>query len=68
MRGMDMQELANHLPHYVKIKQYLRQLISASEPHTQMPSELELARQFGVSRGTAKQAIMDLVYEGLLYR
>ena len=68
MRGMDMQELANHLPYYVKIKQYLRQLISASEPHTQMPSELELARQFGVSRGTAKQAIMDLVYEGLLYR
>lgn len=58
----------NHLPHYVKIKQYLRQLIDEAQPHSQMPSELELARQFDVSRGTAKQAIMDLVYEGLLYR
>ena len=57
-----------HLPHYVKIKQYLRRLIASTHPHAQMPSELELAKQFGVSRGTAKQAIMDLVYEGLLYR
>lgn len=63
MQGQD-----NHLPHYVKIKQYLRQLIADAEPHAQMPSELELAKQFDVSRGTAKQAIMDLVYEGLLYR
>lgn len=63
-----MEQLDNHLPHYVKIKQYLRQLIEHSSPHTKMPSEPELAKQFGVSRGTAKQAIMDLVYEGLLYR
>lgn len=63
-----MEQLDHHLPHYVKIKQYLRQLIESSQPHTQMPSELELAKQFHVSRGTAKQAIMDLVYEGLLYR
>lgn len=63
-----MKELDNHLPQYVKIKQYLRQLVADAEPHSQMPSELELARQFQVSRGTAKQAIMDLVYEGLLYR
>lgn len=63
MQGQD-----NYLPHYVKIKQHLRHLITEAQPHAQMPSELELARQFEVSRGTAKQAIMDLVYEGLLYR
>lgn len=63
-----MQERDNHLPQYVKIKQYLRQIIASSQPHTQLPSELELAKLFDVSRGTAKQAIMDLVYEGLLYR
>ena len=63
-----MEQFYNHLPHYVKIKHYLRQLIVNAQPHTQMPSELELAKQFNVSRGTAKQAIMDLVYEGLLYR
>jgi GntR family transcriptional regulator len=33
-----------------------------------MPSELQLAKQFNVSRGTVKQAVMDLVYEGVLYR
>lgn len=63
-----MESQDNHLPHYVKIKHYLRQLIAEAQPHTHMPSEPELARQFHVSRGTAKQAIMDLVYEGLLYR
>ena len=68
LRGNTMEELNNHLPHYVKIKHYLRQLIANAQPHTKIPSELELAKQFQVSRGTAKQAIMDLVYEGLLYR
>ncbi len=63
-----MQKYDDHLPHYIRIKYYLRQLITNAQPHTQMPSELELAKQFNVSRGTAKQAIMDLVYEGLLYR
>lgn len=68
MEGNNMELQDNHLPHYVKIKHYLRQLIKDAPPHTQMPSELELAKHFNVSRGTAKQAIMDLVYEGLLYR
>lgn len=63
-----MEQLDSHLPHYVKIKQYLRQLIADAQPHTKIPSEPELAKQFQVSRGTAKQAVMDLVYEGLLYR
>lgn len=58
----------SHMPYYVQIKCYLRQLINHSVPHTLMPSEKELALKFGVSRGTAKQAIMDLVYEGVLYR
>lgn len=58
----------SHMPYYVQIKYYLRQLIQNSAPNTLMPSEKELASKFGVSRGTAKQAIMDLVYEGILYR
>lgn len=63
-----MQEHNDHLPQYIRIKYYLRQLIAELPPHTRIPSELELAKQFDVSRGTAKQGIMDLVYEGLLYR
>ncbi len=63
-----MQEQDNYLPYYVKIKQYLRQFIASAQPGEKVPSEFELAKRFDVSRGTAKQAIMDLVYEGLLYR
>lgn len=59
---------SSHMPYYVQIKCYLRQVIKESEPNTLVPSEKELADKFGVSRGTAKQAIMDLVYEGVLYR
>lgn len=65
---MVMNEYNDYLPYYVKIKHYLRQIIAEAPEHTQIPSEIELAKQFHVSRGTAKQAIMDLVYEGLLYR
>lgn len=58
----------SHMPYYVQIKYYLRQLIRELGPNALIPSENELADKFGVSRGTAKQAIMDLVYEGVLYR
>ncbi|RBP67800.1 GntR family transcriptional regulator [Brevibacterium sanguinis] len=34
----------------------------------QLPPELELAKQFGVSRGTARQAVSRLVLEGLVER
>lgn len=33
-----------------------------------IPGELELAGEFNVSRGTVKQAILELVNEGVLYR
>lgn len=56
------------IPQYVQIKSYLRSIIDRSEVDTMIPSENELAKTFSVSRGTAKQAIMDLVYEGILYR
>ena len=56
------------VPHYVQIKAYLRTLASEKKAHESMPSEAELSARFSVSRGTAKQAIMELVNEGLLYR
>lgn len=58
----------SHMPYYVQIKCFLRQVIKDIGPDALIPSEKELADKFGVSRGTAKQAIMDLVYEGVLYR
>lgn len=56
------------VPYYVQIKSYLRKVASERKPHESMPSEAQLSDMFKVSRGTVKQAIMDLVYEGVLYR
>ena len=36
--------------------------------HTKLPSELSLATQFGVSRGTVTKALDSLVVRGLVYR
>ncbi|GHT91420.1 HTH-type transcriptional repressor DasR [Spirochaetia bacterium] len=57
-----------YVPHYVHIKDYLLTIIRESEPNSLVPGETSLAERFKVSRGTAKQAILDLVGEGLLYR
>lgn len=57
-----------HIPYYVQIKEYLKKLASERKPHESMPSESKLSEMFNVSRGTVKQAVMDLVFEGILYR
>jgi len=33
-----------------------------------IPSEIELARRYGVSQGTVRKAILDLTYQGIFYR
>lgn len=37
-------------------------------PHARVPSEMELMKRYGVSRGTVKQAIEHLEQQGLVYR
>jgi GntR family transcriptional regulator len=58
------------VPLYVKIREALRTEIITGELKRgqKIPSEDELANQFGVSRMTARQGISDLIDEGLLYR
>lgn len=56
------------LPLYQRIKSQLKKQISELHPNDRIPSENELVKIHSVSRGTAKQAITELVYEGLLYR
>jgi len=55
-------------PVYKQIAELLRSAITTGvlEPGTQLPSEHELAAEYGVARGTARQAIMLLRTEGLI--
>lgn len=57
-------------PRFQKIKEFIcREIRSRSfPPGSQVPSEIELARRFEVSRMTANRAIRELVGEGVLVR
>jgi GntR family transcriptional regulator len=67
---MSALERANPLPLYYQLKEVLRQQIRAGHlaPHTAIPSEPELVARYHVSRATVRQALTELVNEGLLYR
>ncbi len=56
-------------PKYSQVKAtiLLRIRDGAWTPGTLIPSELELGKEFGVSRITIRRAISDLVHEGKLY-
>lgn len=58
------------LPLYVQVKNHIREQIEsgALKPHEALPGERELVAQFGLSRTTIRQALSDLVSEGILYR
>ncbi len=60
----------NPLPLYLQVKSMLEKKINSKEwaSGAQIPTEKELASQFGVSSITVKRAVIDLVNEGLLYR
>ena len=67
---MPILERSNPLPLYYQLKEVLRQQIQAGHlaPHTAIPSEPELVARYHVSRATVRQALTELVNEGLLYR
>jgi len=58
------------IPLHVQTEELLRKLIK--QPQYQkgkhLPNEIELAQKLNISRGTLRQAINKLVYEGLLVR
>jgi GntR family transcriptional regulator len=55
---------------YYQLKELLREKIAAGEwaPGAMIPSERELSEQYGISRMTARQALVELTTEGLLNR
>jgi GntR family transcriptional regulator len=58
------------LPRYYQLKEIMREKIRTGDwkPGDLIPSERELGEQYGISRMTARQAITELVNEGLFYR
>ena len=58
------------VPLYTQIRELLRERIlhGVYKSHTQMPSENEMVRAFGVSRITVRQALTDLQKEGLIFK
>src|SRR5207244_1562317 len=58
------------IPLYVQVREALRERLLAAEwgPEQPLPTEENLVEQFGVSRATVRQALADLVQEGLIVR
>jgi GntR family transcriptional regulator, N-acetylglucosamine utilization regulator len=58
------------LPLYYQLKEIMREKILSGEwkPGDQVPSERELCATYKLSRMTVRQAIMELVNEGVCYR
>jgi len=60
----------NSSPRYIQIQQFIEDKINTHVwmPGSKIPTELELTKQFNVSRMTVNKAIRDLVNKGLLER
>jgi len=58
------------LPLYYQIKQNLRELVESGKfsPGDSLPAEADMGSHYGVSRLTVRQAVGELVREGLLVR
>lgn len=58
------------VPLYYQLQEIIRTRIESGDwgPGQQLPPEADLCKEFNLSRGTVRQALADLVREGLLHR
>ena len=68
--GEEKIDRQSHLPAYVQLAGILRNRISSGiyQPGSRLPAEAALARDFGLSAMTARQAVGVLVEDGLVKR
>jgi GntR family transcriptional regulator len=68
--GLGALDQVSSRPLYHQLKDLIRESIAQGRlgPHDRVPSEHDLVRAYGVSRVTARQALVDLAREGLLFR
>src|SRR5579871_6496559 len=59
---------APKLPKYYQVKRELLAFTATLDPGSPVPPERELARDYGTSRTTVRQALAELVVEGRLLR
>lgn len=67
---MSSLDTGSSLPKYYQLKQIIRDLIEEEELREgdPIPPERKFCEQYGVSRMTTRQAIVELVNQGILYR
>ena len=65
-----MIDFDSHIPYYVQVKDILRAKMRDGtwRPGEQLPSEADLCATYGVSRTVIRQALQDLIHEGLIKR
>lgn len=58
------------VPMYYQLKKIIKDMIKDGrlKPGDMLPTEIELSEMFSISRTTTRQAMMELVMEGVLYR
>jgi GntR family transcriptional regulator len=61
-------DMPPRLPKYYRVKRQLLELTAAMDTGSPVPPERELARSYGTSRTTVRQALAELVVEGRLLR
>lgn len=61
---------SNGISLYYQLKEHLKKKINEKFwlPGDKIPNEIELSLQYGISRSTVRQAILELVKDGLLFR